>query len=144
MSLPPQTVGLVSDFLAALTGLFYVVGGFYLGKWQSDKSEFQLFSYLRPVVLHAWSQLPDRMLDELFRVMADTLGIAIDRSILEQLSKSEEAKKLRSIAMKDIKAHLDKADEQTKSLEKSIGRSKWIGITCVAVGTALFVVRLML
>jgi len=91
MSLPPETVELVSHFLAAFTGLFYVLGGYYLGKWRSEKSMIDYFARAQ------FENMPDQ----------------------GKLS-----------------------PPSFEKMESGVKRSKWVGIACVAVGTALFVVRL--
>jgi len=127
MSLPPETTKLFLDFLAAVGSLLYVLGGYFLGKWQSDKSEFHLLSFLKPIA-------------------SDVLEEG-DRSFFEAITSSVpsiDRSKLGLLLVKMRTYYLGETDRHIKSLEKLAGHSKWIGITCVAVGTFLLVVRLII
>jgi len=132
MSLPPETMGLISDFLAALTGLLYVLGGYFLGKWQSDESQATLSTGIKEVMI---------------RMMEMESG----RKEVYDIWKQEAYKrgeKLPPLPFADygvvIFEEKRDLDEDLKKIKRSAQRSKWIGVTCVAVGTTLFVVRLIL
>jgi len=130
MSLPPEVISFVSDptFLAAVGNLLYVLGGFLLGKWRSDKSERDLFYFLRPLALEILSKTPETFL----KTLEETTHEPTDE-FPEPMKK-----KLWEKAIRETWNHLGKCNNRIDSLKRSAKRSKWIGISCVAVGTALF------
>ena len=123
---------LLLDFLAAVGSLFYVVGGYFLGKWQSDESQITLYREIKEVTIHTMKmETAQARTYEAFKKSFAGSGVQLPPlpfGDYGEFYKREEEKLKRDL----------------NGMKRTAQCSKLRGIACVAVGTVLFVARLMI
>jgi len=119
-------------FLSSIANFLYVLAGFFLGKWESDKSLISLWGGIKE--LKIWTMHMETMRARTYYGMRQLAG-----------ERGEELPPLPFIEMEQpIEMETKWLNETLKKAEKSAKRSLAIGILCLSAGSILFSLSIIL
>jgi hypothetical protein len=119
-------------FLSSIANFLYVLAGFFLGKWESDKSLITLWGGIKE--LKIWTMHLENMRAKTYQWMRQCAR-----------ERGEELPPLPFIGMEQpVEMETKWLNKALKEGKKSAKRSLVIGILCLSAGSILFSLSLMI
>lgn len=126
------SLGIWTVVLLSFANLLYVLAGFFLGKWESDRSQIVL-----------WAGIKDLKISTMHM---ETMRAKVHRWMKESArERGEELPPMPFVEMdQPIEMETKWLDEALKRAKKSVKYSLSIAILCLVAGSVLFALSLML